>query len=308
MSIGIMNVIVGVIVESTLDSARVIDQQVEREETAQQIQRMDNIQTLLATIDSDSDGMISACELQKVWGNPEVKRILGTLNIPKWFSPEDLLILMDQNGDGYVHCEEFASSFIRLLETDAFHNKCADRRTKNLVRQLAMNIVRRLIALADGNALLKQSAVVAESATQNATLPLVENEFLGEVGSKLPLLKDPCDSPPNENELSRGPLPVKGEPAAKELERVPIPSESVGKFDTTSMDREQDEVSKTKETPLRLLLERIDRNLSAPAERWRKDEALKRIEARIGSLEKSVGGLTTIVLEEGTQPSWNTKV
>jgi len=45
MSIGIMNVIVGVIVESTLDSARVIDQQVEREETTQQIQRMDNIQT-----------------------------------------------------------------------------------------------------------------------------------------------------------------------------------------------------------------------------------------------------------------------
>jgi len=247
--------------------------------------------------------MISACELQKVWGNPEVKRILRTLNIPKWFSPEDLLILMDQNGDGYVHCEEFASSFIRLLETDEFHNKCADRRTKNLVRQLAMNIVRRLIALADGNALLKQSV-----ATQNVTLPLVENELHGEVGSKLPLVKDPCDTPPNENELSRVPLTVEGEPAAKEVERVPIPSESVGKIDTISMDREQDEFSKTRETPLRLLLERIDRNLSAPAERWRKDEALKRIEARIGSLEKSVGGLTTIVLEEGTQPSWNTKV
>merc|ERR1711959_790252 len=63
-------------------------------------------------------------ELEKGFKMQEVQDALKLASLPKAFSHEELMNLLDQDADGQLREGEFMLSFFRLIESDSFQRNC----------------------------------------------------------------------------------------------------------------------------------------------------------------------------------------
>jgi len=248
-SIGIVNVIVGVIIESTLSSAKIMDYQVEQEEVERQVKYLKATEEFLTTMDTNSDGLISIEELKDVWES------LEALNIPYWFTPTDVLTLVDYRGHAEVEREAFSSTFRQLLDMDEFHHRCSNNHTINIIMSLCLDILKRLKLVPSSREFKTEYALPYMAASSPvARSSLIDDDDMSPTKH---LAQWSAQLPP---ELA---LPNRNAPPASEAH-------------------------------VRALLERIDQKLNAPQKTWCEEEVLARIESRIQSLETSLSSLTRL--------------
>merc|ERR1712137_218073 len=138
------NVIVGVIIESTLTSAKVMDYQLEQEKVQTQMKLLNQTKQFMSSLDKDGNGVITMNELKNVWKSLEV------LNIPYWFTPTDVLRLVDYRGHAEVEAEALGETFRQLLDMDEFHHRCSNNRTINIIMSLCLDILKRLKLVPSG--------------------------------------------------------------------------------------------------------------------------------------------------------------
>jgi hypothetical protein len=111
---GIMNIVVGVIVEHTLGTASVTERVVEEEEAEVKKQVLRDLRKLFELTDSDRSGMITRDELQAAFDEDAARDKFDELGIPI----EDLnqiFRLMDPTGKGVVSLDDFIGSCMQLI-------------------------------------------------------------------------------------------------------------------------------------------------------------------------------------------------
>lgn len=111
---GLMNVVVGIIVENILAAASVADTAIEHEAAEKRKRAIDQLQLLLELSDNHRTGELSLTELQAASESPIVKQQYQTLGV-KQIEVEKLFSLLDYERRGRVELKRFVNSCRELV-------------------------------------------------------------------------------------------------------------------------------------------------------------------------------------------------
>lgn len=126
-SFGIMNVIIGVILDNTQAASQKVAEEEQEKAKRGQMESIYNIAHLIESMDSDGDRMISAAELT----GDAVQDIAGHLALPHGFTPAEFFTMLDNDGSESLSPQEFISAMFRLVHCDTFQNMCLTKLTLN---------------------------------------------------------------------------------------------------------------------------------------------------------------------------------
>lgn len=157
VTFGIMNVIIGMIVDNVMENARTIAAEEEEQIRIDKVNTLLKITKIVAEIDNDRDGFVTTSELKYCLEDPlsPMKSLLEHVDLPKGFSPHELLCMLDQDGSGVLDHQEFIQSLYRLIDSGPFHRICImqcgintikhqlaknQRRTEDLFRMMGVNL------------------------------------------------------------------------------------------------------------------------------------------------------------------------
>mmetsp|Transcript_73671 Transcript_73671/g.137688 ORF Transcript_73671/g.137688 Transcript_73671/m.137688 type:complete len:459 (+) Transcript_73671:40-1416(+) len=113
---GVMNVVVGVIIENTLTAAQVANARVEQQQTAERAKAMDELQAFLEFSDTECTGMISREEFHAAAQSTSVQRHLQAIGL-EFEELEELLQLLDYEDRGHVELARFVAAMRQLVGT-----------------------------------------------------------------------------------------------------------------------------------------------------------------------------------------------
>lgn len=111
---GLMNVVIGVIVENTLAAAAVADQAVEKEQAIKRKKALDQLEVMLELSDSNRSGDLSLAELQAAAQSRVVQAQLEALDV-RLSEIEQLFELLDYERSGSVDLKKFITSCRELV-------------------------------------------------------------------------------------------------------------------------------------------------------------------------------------------------
>lgn len=110
---GVLNVVTGVFVDSSGESAKKDRAaMVEREMEQKQIM-VEDLKTIFAEADEDCSGHVTWEEFQKHFNRPEVQAYMSVLEL-RTEEAEKLFNLLDDDGEGSISIDEFLSGVMRL--------------------------------------------------------------------------------------------------------------------------------------------------------------------------------------------------
>merc|ERR1712146_546639 len=66
---------------------------------------------------------------------PQVQDLLNQVNLPRGFTPNEVMALLDVDGDGELSYDEFMLSFFRLIDNNDFQQTCLQHKHINQVRR-----------------------------------------------------------------------------------------------------------------------------------------------------------------------------
>lgn len=123
---GVMNVIIGMIVENVMSNARAFESDEAAEELKRKLQTLDQIQTMWGSLAQDHDGRVTAdvlaeCMLDK---KSTMRQLLSQVDLPRGFSPSELMFMLDCNGDGGLNQNELIEGMYRLIDSGPFQSIC----------------------------------------------------------------------------------------------------------------------------------------------------------------------------------------
>eukprot|EP00747_Dinoflagellata_sp_TGD_P188521 gnl/TRDRNA2_/TRDRNA2_47653_c0_seq1.p1 gnl/TRDRNA2_/TRDRNA2_47653_c0~~gnl/TRDRNA2_/TRDRNA2_47653_c0_seq1.p1 ORF type:complete len:681 (+),score=131.64 gnl/TRDRNA2_/TRDRNA2_47653_c0_seq1:125-2044(+) len=134
-TLGILNVIVGVIVEQTTEAAA---KEHASDVEAKRKQQMDHVKELVRVmleIDDDSDGTITIGEIAAEENSEVILPVMDSLGLPPGFKPADLHLMLDQDGAGVLTSKEFLEGMFRMVFGNDFHRTCMFQLSLNQVKQ-----------------------------------------------------------------------------------------------------------------------------------------------------------------------------
>merc|ERR1719195_1361745 len=86
---------------------------------------LDRLHGMLTTMDSNDDGRVDADELKKaIKMDREVLELIKSVDLPEGFSAEELVPMLDTDGDGKLSYDNFIRSFYRLIDGGDFNQLC----------------------------------------------------------------------------------------------------------------------------------------------------------------------------------------
>jgi len=122
---GLMNVVIGVLVERALEAAEKFSQLGREAEMAKRMAMINEFQHLMDDIDSDKSGTLSKAEfLEALADSPSLKAVLTNLDFPTAFSVGEMFTLIDSSGDGVISSREFKNGMSRMVECSPFQSLC----------------------------------------------------------------------------------------------------------------------------------------------------------------------------------------
>eukprot|EP00746_Dinoflagellata_sp_MGD_P132067 gnl/MRDRNA2_/MRDRNA2_65794_c0_seq1.p1 gnl/MRDRNA2_/MRDRNA2_65794_c0~~gnl/MRDRNA2_/MRDRNA2_65794_c0_seq1.p1 ORF type:complete len:770 (-),score=131.39 gnl/MRDRNA2_/MRDRNA2_65794_c0_seq1:73-2382(-) len=134
---GVMNVIIGVIVDNTMEAAKAIEEDDEHQVKQKKLALLSKIRDLVFAMDEDGSGTIDLHELSTGMKNPEVVKLLREVNLPRAYTPEELLHTLSDDGDAELRYSEVTRNLFRLRDNDEFQRSCMSTTTlNNLKRQI----------------------------------------------------------------------------------------------------------------------------------------------------------------------------
>lgn len=137
VAFGVMNVMIGVIVDSVIAESKKIDQEFRSHTQKERIKVLEKLQILMHEMDTDGDGCVSIDELGKSSDAFSLfSELVATVDLPTGWSDKELMHMLDNSGDGVLQKAEFAKSFYRLMETDDFQQLCIIQASINQVKNL----------------------------------------------------------------------------------------------------------------------------------------------------------------------------
>lgn len=137
VAFGVMNVMIGMIVDSVVAESRRLDEECNQKEKLLKLNNLEKVQKLLEEMDSNHDENIDIEELTAAMKSSQVLHdLLKTINLPTAWNAQELLDMLDNSGDGELQKAEFTTSFFRLLDSDDFQQICIMQASINQVKHL----------------------------------------------------------------------------------------------------------------------------------------------------------------------------
>eukprot|EP00746_Dinoflagellata_sp_MGD_P076011 gnl/MRDRNA2_/MRDRNA2_30568_c0_seq2.p1 gnl/MRDRNA2_/MRDRNA2_30568_c0~~gnl/MRDRNA2_/MRDRNA2_30568_c0_seq2.p1 ORF type:complete len:819 (-),score=164.98 gnl/MRDRNA2_/MRDRNA2_30568_c0_seq2:81-2174(-) len=121
-SVGLMSVIGGIIVEHVIQEANLLNSDDEAAQRKELLARLQHLYTFVFELDLDKNGSLDAYEINLAWDRQEMKDLLAVVNLPIGSEAQDLIDLIDQDGDGELEMSEFVKNLIRLLTNNMFQH------------------------------------------------------------------------------------------------------------------------------------------------------------------------------------------
>lgn len=112
-SFGLLNLVVGIIVENTLTAARNNADKIAKKQHEERVRTLDALREIFEIADSDRSGTIELCEFEEVIKTREVKAKLSLIEIQAE-EAVDLFQILDVAGTGVLSSEEFISGCLKL--------------------------------------------------------------------------------------------------------------------------------------------------------------------------------------------------
>jgi len=134
VTLGILNTIIGIIVEKTVCVLRVQEAD-KRKSKLQQLDTIDNLCELMRMIDSDGNGVLTLDELRAAANSPEFKGLLHTIDAPIGFTADDLFNILDTNSNGVVDEREFIRGLFHLSFSSESQRHVHDRLAEARLRR-----------------------------------------------------------------------------------------------------------------------------------------------------------------------------
>eukprot|EP00746_Dinoflagellata_sp_MGD_P001251 gnl/MRDRNA2_/MRDRNA2_102345_c0_seq1.p1 gnl/MRDRNA2_/MRDRNA2_102345_c0~~gnl/MRDRNA2_/MRDRNA2_102345_c0_seq1.p1 ORF type:complete len:502 (+),score=97.84 gnl/MRDRNA2_/MRDRNA2_102345_c0_seq1:88-1593(+) len=137
---GVLNVIIGVIVDNTMEAAKSMEQDLETQERNEKLKLLLRIRDMVFALDKDESGSISIEEVEEGWEDPNFQELLGDIDLPKGWTAAELMCLLDADGDGELTFDEFMRSFYRLIASNSFQMNCCMHAALNEVKRGVLSI------------------------------------------------------------------------------------------------------------------------------------------------------------------------
>ena len=112
-SFGVMNVVVGIIVERTLATAKQNQQRFQRTQERERTRVLNHLREIFEYADKDGNGSLTVEEFRSAIRQPEVERKLKLIELPV-ADAEELFKILDHDGSGELSVDEFIGGCIRL--------------------------------------------------------------------------------------------------------------------------------------------------------------------------------------------------
>jgi len=106
----------------------------EEREKKKKISLLTRIRDMVFALDKDESGSISIEEIEEGWQEPQLRELMADINLPKGWTPQELMSLLDADGDEELTFEEFMKSFYRLIASDPFQQSCCMHASLNDVK------------------------------------------------------------------------------------------------------------------------------------------------------------------------------
>jgi len=185
--VGLTSVVVAMVVKNM--QSRIVAL---KEDQSQQLanSRFSDLKILVRKIREVAGGdfLINSATLSSAFSNPQVMDIFSRMRVPRHFTPDDVLTLLDEHGSEELHPAEFMLAFHRLLDDDDFVQTClthvsahhamvSSRRTCLLLEEAAvsrfnMNLEEiRVRALARGKRSRKKGTAIPDNGAASPMAP-----------------------------------------------------------------------------------------------------------------------------------------
>eukprot|EP00746_Dinoflagellata_sp_MGD_P000469 gnl/MRDRNA2_/MRDRNA2_100833_c0_seq1.p1 gnl/MRDRNA2_/MRDRNA2_100833_c0~~gnl/MRDRNA2_/MRDRNA2_100833_c0_seq1.p1 ORF type:complete len:439 (+),score=70.39 gnl/MRDRNA2_/MRDRNA2_100833_c0_seq1:179-1495(+) len=115
-SFGILNIVVGVIVENVLMMAKVSDIKIKKKREKDRMRVLNHLRDFFEQSDEDGSGTLSLEEVQVAMDNPENRKRLALMDLPI-DEPTELFTLLDVDNSGEISIDEFISGCMRIKGT-----------------------------------------------------------------------------------------------------------------------------------------------------------------------------------------------
>jgi len=140
---GVMNVLIGVMVEHALAANANFITSKELEHKAGQMRLIDIVATLLTQADANGDGCITLAEFEDaINSNGTLAHLLSQVDLPDGCTIKELFLLIDEDGDATINRNEFVAAMTRLLYCDEFHRLCLMQMSLNGMKSFMRDIMR----------------------------------------------------------------------------------------------------------------------------------------------------------------------
>lgn len=114
---GVMNVIIGVIVENTMEANNQTEQDIKDVERDEKCKKIEQIRDACFLFDENGDGFITMEELKKGLSQPAISECLKDLVFPVGGDEEELFQLLDAGGNGEITHEKMLRGLFRAISS-----------------------------------------------------------------------------------------------------------------------------------------------------------------------------------------------
>eukprot|EP00746_Dinoflagellata_sp_MGD_P144303 gnl/MRDRNA2_/MRDRNA2_77049_c0_seq1.p1 gnl/MRDRNA2_/MRDRNA2_77049_c0~~gnl/MRDRNA2_/MRDRNA2_77049_c0_seq1.p1 ORF type:complete len:812 (+),score=143.37 gnl/MRDRNA2_/MRDRNA2_77049_c0_seq1:145-2580(+) len=119
---GVMNVIIGVIVENTQAASQEADSDFHAEEKKQNLKDIEKIRDVCVLLDKDGNGFVTLEELKEGLAQPECSECLKNVELPYGAEESELFMLLDSDGLGHVSHGKLMTNLARsFMHNDLQH-------------------------------------------------------------------------------------------------------------------------------------------------------------------------------------------
>jgi voltage-gated sodium channel len=112
-SFGLLNIVVGVVVESTLSTSQKDENKIKRAQERDRNRVFDHLREIFETADEDGNGMLTLSEVQKAINKPEIYNKLKMIEFPVE-DPKQVFMLLDYDNTCELSIDEFINGCIRM--------------------------------------------------------------------------------------------------------------------------------------------------------------------------------------------------
>jgi hypothetical protein len=134
-SFGILNVIIGVVVERTTQAMNTMRECHLEKLKRKQVEEVTALASIMFDLDEDNNQRLSREEFESGSRNPQLQSLIRGIELPIGFTFDEMFTMLDTDGDGLLTRAEFVDGIMRLIYNSDFQRDCMQNCAFGLIKR-----------------------------------------------------------------------------------------------------------------------------------------------------------------------------